>query len=117
MMQLDLFAPPRRGDKSGHLFDVEVDGWMWRAMYRAPGEWDAYSERMVLYRGKIHEDGTYKGISGCHMANMPYSYLNDEVISNIRLCCAYIDAGKTDYGTAVLEDALDTANAITMGEQ
>lgn len=33
MTQLDLFGEPRKGDKFGHLFDVEVDGRVWRAMY------------------------------------------------------------------------------------
>jgi len=108
MTQLELFAPEKpvqRGNKYGHLFDVEVDGWMWRAVYRAP--YLDETERMTLYRGEINPDGSYNPVSGCHLIRMPYTDNIEDAVKNIRIGEAWINADKTEYGSVEIEDCVD----------
>ena len=112
--QLDLFdeRPTPKGDRFGHLFDVEVDGYMWRSMYRAPDKYEP-QERMALYRGLISEEGKYYPVSGCHIVGMPYTTDMDEAIRNIRTGEAWINAGRTDYGGVQIEDCLELCEETT----
>jgi len=112
--QLDLFdeRPTPKGDRFGHLFDVEVDGYMWRAVYNSPHKYEP-EERMDVYRGKINPDGTYHPASNCHLVHMPYTTDMDEAIRNIRTGEAWINAGKTDYGGVCIEDCLELCEETT----
>jgi hypothetical protein len=110
--QLDLFdeRPTPKGDRFGHLFDVEVDGYMWRAVYRDPGLDPA--ERMTLYRGLISPDGTYYPVSGCHLVRLPYTDNLEDAVRNIRIGEAWINAGKTEYNSVQIEDCLEPWDEI-----
>jgi hypothetical protein len=105
--QLDLFdeRPTPKGDRFGHLFDVEVDGYMWRAVYRDPDLDPA--ERMTLYRGLISPDGAYYPVSGCHLIRMPYTDNLEDAVRNIRIGEAWINAGKTEYNSVQIEDCYE----------
>jgi hypothetical protein len=110
--QLDLFdeSPTPKGDRFGHLFDVEVDGYIWRAVYHAPDKYEP-QERMALYRGLISEEGKYYPVSACHIVGMPYTTDMDEAIRNIRTGEAWINAGRTDYGGVQIEDCMELCEA------
>jgi len=112
-IQFDLFddRPRPKGDRFGHLFDIEVDGYMWRAMYHAPDK-DDPQERMAVYRGLIGEGGKYRPVSCCRIVSMPYTTDMDEAIRNIRIGEAWINDGMAECDSVAIEDCMELCGIV-----
>lgn len=98
--QLDLFidTAARQTSKSGILYDLELDGFMWRAVLHAED-----NMALVFYRGEIGDHGRYYPVSGCHLVSMPYTTDRQEVARNIRAGEAAIASGLAIYKSARIE--------------